>query len=237
MIVRRDLIMGGAALAGAALAYQLKPHHKLNVLGKRKMADIVPTTFSTWSSQSGEGVVTPQTEGKLAARLYSEIVSRVYMDAKNGEEVMMLIAYGDTQSDLLQLHRPEACYPAVGFHVAMSRDAGIPLQGNAAIPARRVIAEKADRVEHIVYWTRVGEFLPTTGNGQRKAQLRSAMQGVVPDGALFRFSSLRSGPTAFNVLDNFIAGLVLAVAPVNRPPAAGFGADQTTERLVDPPCA
>lgn len=221
MIARRDLIMGGAALAAAALTYELQPHRKLNVLGQRKMAAILPTSFSTWTSQSGEGVVTPQTEGKLAARLYSEMVSRVYVNAQSGEEVMMLIAYGDTQSDLLQLHRPEACYPAVGFHVAMSRDAGVPLKANVAIPARRVIAEKADRVEHIVYWTRVGEFLPTTGNGQRKAQLRSAMQGVVPDGALFRFSSLRSEPTAFNLLDSFIASLVLAVAPANRPPLLG----------------
>ena len=48
MIARRDIIMGGAALAGAALAYQLKPHHKLNVLGKRKMADIIPANFGSW---------------------------------------------------------------------------------------------------------------------------------------------------------------------------------------------
>jgi EpsI family protein len=221
MIARRDLIMGGAALVAAALTYELQPHRKLNILGQRKMASIVPTSFSTWSSQSGEGMVTPQTEGKLAARLYSEIVSRVYVEARTGEEVMMLIAYGDTQSDLLQLHRPEACYPAVGFHVAMSRDAVIPLKATAAIPARRVIAEKSDRVEHIVYWTRVGEFLPTTGDGQRKAQLSSAMQGVVPDGALFRFSSLRSDRSAFEILDGFIKELVGAVAPNNRPPLVG----------------
>jgi EpsI family protein len=213
--------MGGLALAGAALTYELKPHRKLNVLGHRKMAAIVPTAFGSWASQSGEGLVTPQTEGKLAARLYSEIVSRDYVDTKTGEQVMMLIAYGDTQSDLLQLHRPEACYPAVGFRVAMSRDAGIPLSPHVAIPARRVVAERADRSERIVYWTRVGEFLPTTGNGQRKAQLRSAMQGFVPDGALFRFSSVRPDAAAFDILDRFVAGLMIAVGPKDRPPLIG----------------
>lgn len=221
MIARRDLIMGGAALAGAALAYQLKPHHKLNVLGKRKMADIVPASFGTWSSQGADGLVTPETEGKLAARLYNEIVSRSYADSETGEQVMMLIAYGDTQSDLLQLHRPEACYPAVGFKVALSRDAAVPLGPNATLPARRVLAQRADRSERIVYWTRVGEFLPTTGSGQRKAQLATAIQGYVPDGALFRFSSIRPDPGAFDVLDGFIQGLVHAVAPTNRPPLLG----------------
>jgi len=221
MIARRDLIMGGAALAGAALAYQLKPHHKLNVLGKRKMADIIPANFGSWSSQGADGLVTPETEGKLAARLYNEIVSRNYLDAKSGEQVMMLIAYGDTQSDLLQLHRPEACYPAVGFKVTLSRDASVPLGPHAMLPARRVLAERAERSERIVYWTRVGEFLPTTGNGQRKAQLQSAIQGFVPDGALFRFSSVRPDPSAFDILDNFIQGLVQAVAPANRPPVLG----------------
>jgi EpsI family protein len=221
MIARRDLIMGGAALAGAALAYQLKPHHKLNVLGKRKMADIVPTAFGAWSSQNADGLVTPETEGKLASRLYNEIVSRNYLHDATGEQVMMLIAYGDTQSDLLQLHRPEACYPAVGFKVTMSRDATVPIGPKAALPARRVVAQRSDRSERIVYWTRVGEFLPTTGGGQRKAQLATAMQGFVPDGALFRFSSVRPDASAFGVLEGFIAQLVLAVAPANRSPLVG----------------
>jgi EpsI family protein len=223
MISRRDIILGVPALAGAGLAYQLKPHRKLKILGKRKMADIVPASFGNWSSQSADGLVTPETEGKLAARLYNEIVSRSYADAKTGDEVMMLIAYGDTQSDLLQLHRPEACYPAVGFKVNLSRDAAVPIGPHAVLPTRRVLATRADRAERIVYWTRVGEFLPTTGNGQRKAQLSTAMQGYVPDGALFRFSSVRPDPSAFDVLDGFIRELVQAVAPANRPPLLGSG--------------
>jgi len=221
MIARRDLIMGGAGLAAAALAYQLKPHHKLNLLGHRKMADIVPVSFGAWSSQGENSLVTPATEGKLAARLYNEIVSRIYTQAESGEQIMMLIAYGDTQSDLLQLHRPEACYPAVGFRLASTQAASIPLTRGAVIPGRRVLAELEDRHERIVYWTRVGEFLPATSNGQREAQLKTAMQGYVPDGALFRFSSLRPDPSAFDILDGFIGQLMRAVAPVDRPPLLG----------------
>jgi EpsI family protein len=223
MIARRDLIMGGASLAAAALAYQLKPHRKLNLLGRRKMADIVPVSFRAWSSQGENSLVTPATEGKLAARLYNEIVSRIYTQADTGEQIMMLIAYGDTQSDLLQLHRPESCYPAVGFHLASAQSAKIPLAGNAAIPGRRVLAELENRHERIVYWTRVGEFLPATSGDQRKAQLKTAMQGYIPDGALFRFSSLQPEPIAFDSLDRFVSELVQAVSPKDRPPLIGTG--------------
>jgi EpsI family protein len=223
MIARRDFIMGGAGLAAVALAYQLKPHHKLNLLGRRKMADIVPVSFGAWSSQGENSLVTPATEGKLAARLYNEIVSRIYTQAETGEQIMMLIAYGDTQSDLLQLHRPEACYPAVGFHLASTQTAGIPLGPHAVIPGRRVLAELEDRHERIVYWTRVGEILPATSGDQRKAQLKTAVEGYVPDGALFRFSSLRPDPSAFEIVDGFIRELVGAVAPNNRPPLIGTG--------------
>ena len=221
MIARRDFMMGGAGLAAAALAYQLKPHHKLNLLGRRKMSDIVPVSFGAWSSQGENSLVTPATEGKLAARLYSEIVSRIYTEAESGEQIMMLIAYGDTQSDLLQLHRPEACYPAVGFHLALAQSASIPLSANVAVPGRRVLAELEDRHERIVYWTRVGEYLPTSSGGQREAQLRTAIQGYIPDGALFRFSSLRPDSSAFDILDKFIAGLTRAVSPQDRPPLLG----------------
>jgi EpsI family protein len=223
MIARRDLVMGGAAVAAAALAYRLKPHQKLNLLGHRKMADIVPVSFGAWSSQGESSLVTPATEGKLAARLYNEIVSRIYTETATGEQIMMLIAYGDTQSDLLQLHRPEACYPAVGFHLASAQTVSIPLATNAAIPGRRVLAELENRHERIVYWARVGEFLPATTGDQRKAQLKTAMQGFVPDGALFRFSSLRPDASAFDILDRFIANLVASIAPADRPPLIGTG--------------
>lgn len=220
MIKRRDLILGGAGLATAGLAYALKPHNKLNLLAGRKMADIVPAAFGGWTSQGDNGEVTPETAGKLAARLYNEIVSRTYTQAATGAQVIMLIAYGTTQSELLQLHRPEACYPAVGYRLVSNVAAPIPV-GTLQVPGRRIVAEMSDHYERIVYWTRVGEFLPISGSGQRKAQLQSAFRGYVPDGALFRFSSLKPDATAFDLLDKFVSELVMTVAPANRAPLLG----------------
>jgi EpsI family protein len=220
MTGRRDFLIGGACLAAAGGAYMLKPRRKLTLLGKNKMSAVVPQTVGSWVSASGLGLVQPETAGRLAAKLYSEIVSRVYVNNDTGDEIMMLIAYGDTQSDLLQLHRPESCYPAVGFRIASAGPAPVPIAAGAAIPGRRVVAERPSRMESIVYWTRLGEFLPDSSGAQRKARLQTAMKGDIPDGALFRFSSLETA-NPFQKLDDFIAALVLATPPKQRPALIG----------------
>jgi len=223
MIARRDLILGAAALAGAGLAAELKPRRHVLLLDKNsKMESIVPVSFGDWSAASSPNLVTPDTKGKLASQLYSELVTRIYTHAKTGREVMMLIAYGDTQSDLLQLHRPESCYPAVGFSLKSSAPRMVPLAEGTALPGRRVVAAMTERQENIVYWTRLGEYLPTSSGQQRMARLRSAMKGVVPDGALFRCSMATTDTEAsFRDIEGFVREVVLAVAPQHRAAVVG----------------
>jgi len=217
MIARRDIILGGAALAAAGLAYQLKPRKRFSLLGKQKMAAIIPSAFGAWTAENDDNQVKPETEGKLAARLYSEMVERAYYDKNTGEAVMMLIAYGDTQSDLLQLHRPESCYPAVGFALLASHAGALPLTAGAAIPGRRVVAQKADRKENIFYWTRLGEYLPTGSGDQREARFLTAVKGYIPDGGLFRFSVVSDqSDEAFKTLDRFVREMVFAVPKSER---------------------
>jgi EpsI family protein len=218
---RREIMMAGACVLTAGTAYALTPHKRLNLLGNRKMADVIPMAFGDWSSRGDDGLVKPETEGKLAARLYSETVSRSYTHRSTGDEIMMLVAYGDTQSDLLQLHRPESCYPAIGFHLAMSQAHPLPLRPNALLPSRRVVAERSDRVERIVYWTRLGEYLPVSGKEQRAVRLRTAMKGLIPDGGLFRFSTVRDNDDSFPIVESFIASLVLATKPDFRSSLVG----------------
>ena len=228
MIGRRDLILGASGLFAAGAAYQLEPRRHISLLGERKMDSILPTAFGAWTSQSDEGLVKPLAEGSLAARLYSQSVSRLYSHANGRDAVMMLVAYGDNQSDLLQLHRPEACYPAVGFNLLYNAPWAVPLGHGAMLPSRRVTAERAERRENIVYWTRLGEYLPTDGTAQGRARLKTAMEGYIADGALFRYSMV--GPedaVAFQSLDRFVAELVNAVAPANRPALVGSALSRT----------
>jgi EpsI family protein len=219
MMDRRDLLLGGACLVAAATAYELKPHKALKLLRGEKLAKIVPEKFGDWvaAEAEGEGVVRPETAGTLAAHLYSEIIGRRYNNKTSGQQVMMLIAYGDTQSDLLQLHRPEICYPAVGFSLISAATTNIRLAPNATLPARRVVARKSDYQENIVYWTRLGEYLPTTAGEQRKARLATGMRGYIPDGGLFRFSVVGDDSAkAFQLLEGFLPEMILAIAPVRR---------------------
>jgi EpsI family protein len=178
---------------------------------------VIPIAFGKWASTDTESLVRPETAGKLAARLYSEIVGRIYRHADTGTQVMMLVAYGNTQSDLLQLHRPEVCYPAVGFNLLASDAVSFPIARGVSVPGRQVIAAKSDWTEYVAYWTRLGEFLPNSEEAQRADRFKNALNGDIPDGSLFRLSVTGSDSgQAFSELTGFIADLVLAVPKAQR---------------------
>lgn len=228
MIARRDLLIGGACVGAAGIAYALKPRNRLVLLKDGKMADALPLSFGDWSAESSDGLVQPNTEGDLAATLYSEMVGRIYHQASTGVAVMMLVAYGDTQSDLLQLHRPESCYPAVGFNIVSSEPGALALAGGARVPVRRVVASAQGRQENIIYWARMGEYLPGSSGEQRQVRLQTAMDGYVPDGALIRFSVVGDDSVAaFKILEGFIPELLTAVAVKQRPALIGTQLSKT----------
>jgi EpsI family protein len=218
MIGRRDLIVGAACLAGAGVAYALQPRRHVSLLERgRTVEEIVPRAFASWKSQDVTDLVAPKIEDSLASRLYGETVGRVYRNGETGEEIMMLLAHGDTQSEDLQLHRPEICYPAFGFSISQNAVTNVGLAANVAIPSRRLVAEAPDRRENIVYWSRLGEFLPLDRRQQQLDRLKTAMQGDIADGMLARFSMLSADSVAaVAVLQRFIPLLVRAVAPDQR---------------------
>jgi EpsI family protein len=218
---RRDLLIGGLAVAAAAGAEALRPHRKLILLKGGKIDALMPRKFGSWSAEASSGLVSPDQAGKLAKSLYSEIVERIYHDDQSGAAVMLLAAYGDTQSDLLQLHRPEACYPAVGFAIESSKATQILLRNGARIPGREVVAVADDRRENILYWTRIGERLPQSDGEQKTARFYNSVDGYVADGILFRCSALGDSENAFRLLDQFVPALLNATPAVVRPALVG----------------
>jgi EpsI family protein len=217
MIRRRDMVLGGLGLAALATAEALRPRHRLVLLKSGSLDKSIPRAFGHWESESAD-LVSPEQAGRLAKTLYSEVVQRSYYDELTKASVMMLIAYGDTQSDLLQLHRPESCYPAVGFSLALSEPARVQISPQGVIPGRRVIATIQDRRENILYWTRLGERLPQSGGDQRTARLENAMEGYVADGALVRISTVGDSEPSFAVLRRFVPELLAAI-PRDKLPA------------------
>jgi EpsI family protein len=222
MTSRREFLIGGACALTAGAAYAATPRDRMSLLGKAKLEDLVPRAFGAWSELPSNSVVVPQSDDSLAARLYAQTVTRVFVNYSDNTSVMALFAYGDTQSDQLQLHRPEVCYPAFGFAVIDSRAVDIGLANGAVIPARRLTAQSALRTEHVAYWTRIGEYLPQSGDEQRSAKLRTAFQGIIPDGILVRISNLQATPDeGFAVNARFAAQLIEAMPKQGLPALVG----------------
>ena len=224
MIARRDLLIASACALAAGAAYALKPRKYLSLSGAEKVDDILPRTFGQWSSRDVSNLVAPKQEGDLTARLYGEVVERIYRHQPSGAEIMMLVAHGDTQTNDLQLHRPEVCYPAFGFEIAQNAPMQLQLPAGLTLPGRRLVAELPGRRESIVYWARLGEFMPVNGAEQRLDRLKTAMAGYVADGLLARFSAV--GPDSAAVmarLEQFVPELVMAVAAAKRSVFIGTG--------------
>ena len=212
MIPRRDFLIGSACLAAAAAAPALRPRNREVLIGTAKLDDITPRNFGRWREIHVGQVIQPRTEGTLAAELYSQMLGRVYQNSA-GDYVMLALAYGNTQSDVLQLHRPETCYPAFGFAISESRQ-GVVNVGSAQVPTRSLVAKAPERIENVTYWTRIGEYLPTTQAEQRKDKLKSSLAGIIPDGVLVRASALGDDPDqGFALNRDFLRELMLAIDP------------------------
>jgi EpsI family protein len=217
MMRRRDILISAACAAAAGLAYELKPHKHVSLQGSAKLEQIVPSRFGDWVSKDVSDLVAPTTPDSFAARLYNETVGRVYSHPSSPLQVMMLLAHGSTQSNNLQLHRPEVCYPAFGFAITHAESIRVSLAAGIDVPSRRLIALAPERREHIVYWSRLGEYLPVTGAEQRLDRLTTSMHGIVADGLLARFSVVGADASViFPFLTSFIAELIRAVPSDHR---------------------
>ena len=218
MIDRRDLLIAAGCGAALASATWLTPRRTLTLMPEgAKLDALVPKQMAGWVMSPGGDIVIPETPDSLASRLYSDQLARAFRREGANEDVMLLIAYGKAQSDLLQLHRPEVCYPAIGFEITQRRLVQLPIAAGVTVPAVMLTAETPARTEDIIYWTRLGEALPQTGGEQSRDRLLAAMEGYVGDGALVRASALRTGDgDNFDELRGFMTDLIRAIPLAGR---------------------
>ncbi len=213
---RRDVLLGGSLLVAAGAAAALTPRNRLVLLRDRKLDDIVPQRIGDWKFVNSDAIVLPKSPGSLADRLYSQTLSRLYQSYDH-QPMMLVIAYGAVQNDLLQLHRPETCYTAIGFTITQSRRAEVAFRPGVALPIRQLTATSDQRVEPISYWTRIGDDLPTTGSEQRWVKLRQQMRGYLADGILVRVSTIGEPNAAtFRDMADFTRQLLLTMKPGDR---------------------
>jgi EpsI family protein len=212
---RRNMLVGGAMLATAALCYTRQPQPIPSVLGKTKLDSLIPNTIGRWTYETASGLVLPPRD-QLSERIYDQLVTRVY-SAPDGTGVMLLIAYSGRQDGMLQVHRPEVCYPASGYSLTESTDHPIPINAGFTLPTRFIVAEGLSRTEQLIYWTRIGPSFPTGWLSQRRAVIDENIKGHIPDGVLVRMSAIANGDTPLTpIFDEFTQALIAAVPAKTR---------------------
>ncbi|MFM7506554.1 MAG: exosortase-associated protein EpsI, B-type [Rubrivivax sp.] len=223
MPLRQALTMVVAMVLVAVLAQVAKPVHKLAEQRLRfDLEQVVPERFGDWRLLRAGGVVLPD-PSVLAniKRLYTQTLSRAYVNSR-GAVVMLSIAYGDDQRAAMAVHYPEVCYPAQGFQVRSNRIDSVTTS-HGTLPVRRLETELSrQRYEPVTYWVTIGDRISLGGFERRMIELEYGLQRVIPDGLLFRVSSInRDSAQAFRDQDAFTRDLLAALPGASREWLAG----------------
>jgi EpsI family protein len=183
----------------------------------------MPRQFAGWRELTNVStqVVNPETK-QLLDKIYSQVLTRTYVNAA-GYQVMVSIAYGDDQRGGLQVHKPEVCYPAQGFAVSTNEPRELPTPFGV-IPVRRLNTSLGSRKEPVTYWFTMSDTAVGGTFQARLIELRSALGGQIPDGLLFRISSVDGDPVrAFGMHDTFVQDLLRSVQSQERMHLSGLG--------------
>jgi len=210
---RRKVLLGLLFCSAAGLAAVRQPDKHLDYLGKEKLDALVPKTIGPWKFVAASGLVVPPND-QLSRALYSNLLTRVYDDGQN-PPVMLLVAQSGSQTGVLQIHRPETCYTAGGYHISAVTPQPIQL-GSTIVPSNGMDASVDGVTEHVIYWTRVGDQMPASWKQQRLAVAEQNIRGIIPDAILVRVSTVRpDADGARATLQAFVRALVASL-PLNR---------------------
>lgn len=213
-------LMCGAAVAGIAARPGTKAADRGNAI---VLETAVPKGFANWRVLPDQsGVVNPQTK-ELLDKLYSQVLTRTYVNTE-GYRIMLSMAYGDDQRGGLQAHRPEVCYPAQGFKLGKVED-GVLATSYGKIDVRRLTTTYGARNEPVTYWLTVGDEVIRSPLDKRISQIRLGLTGQIPDGLLFRISSIDGDEArAFANQQKFVADMMGAVPAAARKQLSGLTA-------------
>jgi EpsI family protein len=201
----------------AAVTYGVVPTEKMaDKRGRFYLETQIPKAFGEWRLDPTviPLQVDPDTQARLN-RIYNQTLSRTYVN-RDGERVMLSMAYGGDQSDQMGLHRPEVCYTAQGFQV-LSNAAGEVALPQGALPVQKLMAVSGTRSEPITYWVTIGDKVAHGGVDQRLQKLRIGLTGVIPDGMLVRVSTIDTDTKhAYGIQEEFIRSLIASLPPQDR---------------------
>lgn len=211
---RRKLLLGVLFTSSAAVAAWRVPNKHMDYLGRMTLDSLVPKSVGPWRFVTTSGLVVPP-EDQLSRSLYSHLLTRVYSNG-DAPPIMLLIAQSDGQTGILQVHRPEICYPAGGYRLSPVIAENIQLNGKI-LSTNRLTATADGLAEHIMYWTRIGDELPISWREQRFAVARQNLRGLIPDAVLIRLSiRTNDSLTAFRMMEDFVRAMIAGIPPAQR---------------------
>lgn len=184
---RREAALGLAFGITAGVTYARRPTELVVAIPSGNLNDAIPKQAAPWAMVPDVSFVLPPEDEAKAAAVYEKQLMRSY-GADGVPPIMLLIAYAYRQSGMLMVHRPESCYPGSGFTITDIRDVDIPLGKGISAPGRFLTTVRDTRTEQVLYWTRLGNRFPVSWDDQRRSIAMQNLAGLVPDGALIRFS-------------------------------------------------
>lgn len=211
-----SLALAGVMVSAAIGAKVLTPTaHLAQMQAALVLEQAVPANFGDWREERerGAAVINPEA-ARVLKEIYSQTLSRTYINSQ-GERIMLSIAYGGDQTDTMQVHYPEVCYPAQGF-MLMSVKSDTLTTAQRQLPIKRLETNLSNqRFEPVTYWTTVGQAVVSGGLRKKLIEMRyGLLQGVVPDGLLFRVSSIDTDSArAYQLQDRFVRDLEPHLAP------------------------
>lgn len=183
---------------------------------KINLEAIIPREFDQWKiNPSTAAIIVNPDDNGLLNKLYSQTLSRTYIN-NAGEQIMLSIAYGSDQSSDLQVHRPEICYATSGFDIANMTKTFVNTS-IGQIPVMQLVAKLGNRNEPITYWIRVGDSLTRGWIEQKFASISYGLTGKVPDGLLFRISTISNNEQeSYRIQQEFLTTMLQAVRSEDR---------------------
>ncbi len=187
----RSVIVGALMFLAVALTVAITP--------TRKIADVTPTNldlnalvpmqFGDWKVDESVVPINPSPDqARTLNQTYSQMVNRSYLNSR-GERMMLSIAYGTAQTREVRAHRQEVCYGAQGFQINGLHDVTLIMLGRK-IQATRMHAVSGPRSEPVTYWFTMGDEIVRSYLDRQLVLIKFALSGYIPDGYLFRVSSI-----------------------------------------------
>lgn len=212
LISFKHLIIGLLMFAAAGMALALKPTARMvDAETQIDLETLIPKQVGTWKIDETIVMLVSPDQQKALENVYSQTLTRTYINS-SGKRVMLSVAYGGSHGEGMQLHRPENCYPAQGFHVVKDTQSIILPTQYGELPIKRLVAAQGARNEPITYWSVVGDRHTEFGWKMKLAQMRYTLTGVIPDGMLVRVSSIDRNETgAYEIQTDFINALLAAM--------------------------